>query len=127
MDVCWSYSYKVNCPVGMELQEIELQCSGDQLVCPLQSITCQCVVKGDVLIITWKSQSQIITQLEASGHINVPVTKTNFTVTVEGSTNEMSSNLSFTAQLQSDATTIKCLNFNENSLNFSYSFVGGHL
>ena len=109
----------------MKSHGIELQCNHDQLVCPMQSITCQCVVMGEAQILTWTSQSQVIAQFGAFGQTLIPLTNTAYTVTVEELENEVSSNLSFTAQLYSDLVTIQCLDFNENYFKFSYSIVGG--
>ena len=108
-----------------------MSCNQDHLVCPLQNITCHCVVIGnDHQILTWTTQSQVIVQFSTGGQTIAPPTNTNYTVTVEQSENdngleELSSNLSFVAQLQSHPLTIECLDISENFLNFSYSIVGG--
>ena len=115
----------------MKSHGLELSCNQDHLVCPLQSITCHCVVIGnDHQILTWKAQSQVIVQFNTGGQTIAPPTNTNYTVTFEESEydngpDELSSNLSFIAQLQSHSVTIQCLDLTENFLNFSYSIVGG--
>ena len=77
--------------------------------------------------LTWIVQSQIIAQFKANGQAIVPVTNTNYTATatVEESTNQLSSNLSFIAHLQLDPVTIQCIDIFENSATISYPFVGG--
>ena len=95
-------------------------------MCPLQNITCQCKVSNEEQTLTWISQSQVIAQFGPNGPPIIPVTSAKYiaTATVDQSTNELSSNLSFIAHLQFDPLPIQCLDINENTVNISYSFVG---
>ena len=110
------------------MRGLELNCNQDHLVCPLQSITCHCVVIGNDQLLAWKSQSQLIVQFTTNGQTVAPLTNANYTVTFKQLENDegdkLSSNLSFTALLQTHPMTIQCLDIDENTLNFSYSIVG---
>ena len=78
-------------------------------------------------ILTWKLQSQVIARFGANGQTIELVTSASYiaTATIEESTNELSSNLSFIAHLQIDPLPIRCLDIDENTVNTSFSFFGG--
>ena len=99
----------------------KLQCSHDQLVCPLQNITCQCVVTGAVQTIRWTLHSEIIAQFDISG--KALVSNPNYPATIEILETGQSSNVSFVAELQPGLSTIECTGFAAH-FNSSYSIIG---
>ena len=100
----------------------ELQCNHDQLVCPLQNITCQCVAMGMGQAIIWKFHSELIASFDADG--KPIVTNTNYPATVEVLESGQSSNVSFPAELQPGPMTVECIDADFNSETWSYSIVG---
>ena len=79
----------------------ELSCDHDQLTCALQTITCQCVVTETVHGITWRLGSKLIAQFNylGKGIFSDP----NYPATAEVLENgQLSSNVSFAAELKSD-------------------------
>ena len=103
----------------------ELQCDRDQLVCPLENITCQCVVTGtNVLlpVIIWVLHSEIVAQFDDLG--NSLASKTDYTTTVEVLENALSSNLSFPAELQFGPLTVACVDGDAKSTTMSFSIEG---
>ena len=100
----------------------ELQCDHDQLTCPLQNITCQCVVMGTAQVIIWRLGSELIALFDQEG--NNLASKTNYSVTVEVLENGLSSNVSLPAELKSEPATLECLDASLKSSNWSYSILG---
>ena len=103
----------------------ELQCGHDQLVCPLENITCQCVVTGTKFVlpaIIWYVHSQPVGFFDQDGfsYFSFP----NYTTTVEVLENGLSSNLSFPAELQSGPIIVECKDTNAQSTNRSFSIKG---
>ena len=101
----------------------ELQCDHNQLVCPLQNITCQCVVVETEMFkqtIVWYLDSELIIVFNHLG--NSQVVNANYTATVDVLENGLSSNLSFPAELQSGPLTVECedADFKFNSRSFSF-------
>ena len=100
----------------------ELQCDHNQLVCPLQNITCQCVVVETETfkqIVVWYLDSELIIVFNHLG--SSQVVNANYTATVDVLENGLSSNLSFPAELQSGPLTVECVDvdFESNSRSFS--------
>ena len=98
----------------------ELQCDHDQLVCPLQNITCHCVVTEFTL--SWTLDSKLIAQVNRQEKI---VLNANYSVTVkvlEDGLN-VSSNVSFVPELKSGPVTLLCQDIKGMST-WSYSLVG---
>ena len=103
----------------------ELQCDHDQLVCPLENITCQCVVTGTNLVLPfliWYLHSEIVDQFDDLG--NSQVSNTGYTTTVEVLENALSSNLSFPSELQSGPLTVACVDGDAKSTTMSFSIEG---
>ena len=100
----------------------ELQCNNDQLVCPLQNITCQCVAMGTGQAIIWKLHSEVIASFETNG--KPIVTNANYPATVEVLEGGQSSNVSFPAVLQPGPMTVECIDGDFKSETWSYSIVG---
>ena len=85
----------------------ELQCDHDQLVCPLQNITCQCVVTEEYSYIIWYLHSEFVGYFSYFG--SSVIGNPNYTATVEVlGKGLLSSNLSFPAELQSGPLTVEC-------------------
>ena len=102
-----------------------LQCDHDQPVCPLQNITCQCVVIGTEEFppnIYWYLHSEFVVHFNhlGKGQVNNP----NYTASAEVLENGLSSNLSFPAELQSGALTVECVDVNFESSNWSFLIEG---
>ena len=105
----------------------ELQCDHDQLVCLLQSITCQCVVTGTNVLppaLFWYLHSELVGQFDHLGNSLASNTNYTYTATVKVLQNELSSNLSFPAELQSGPLTVECENADLNSNTKSFSIEG---
>ena len=103
----------------------ELECDHDQLVCPLENITCQCVVTGTKVVlpaIFWFLHSEVVGQFDHLG--NSLISNTDYTTTVEVLENSLSSNLSFPAELQSGPLTVECVDADLNSNAKSFSIEG---
>ena len=103
----------------------QLQCDHDQLVCPLQNITCQCVVTGPGQAIAWRLNSKIIASFDFLGQCTLTSTNCFFaSVAVLESPQGLSSNVSFVAELQPGPTTIECRDADAKSYTSLYSTVG---
>ena len=98
----------------------QLQCDYAQLVCPLQKITCQCVVTGDFQNIFWRLQSELIASFDHLGQCAL-VNSNCSAATVEVLASGLSSNISFVAELQPGLVTIGCLDADFTSSSLSYS------
>ena len=100
----------------------ELQCSHHQLVCPLQNITCQCVVTGQPQAIFWTLHTELIAQFGNKGQsvFNNP----KYPATGKMLANGLTSNMSFSAELQTDPKTVECRDANAQSDTWSYSING---
>ena len=103
----------------------ELQCNHDQLVCPSENITCQCVVTGTKFVlpvIIWCVNSLPVGYFNHLGtsYFSFP----NYTTTVEVLENGLSSNLSFPVELLSGPITVECKDTNAQSANRSFSTEG---
>ena len=85
----------------------QLQCDNGQLVCPLQNITCQCVVTGEFLSIRWRLRSEFIAAFDFNGQCGLMSTNC-ADATVEVLASGLSSNVSFVADLQPGPLTIEC-------------------
>ena len=99
-----------------------LQCDQAQPLCPLQNITCQCVVAGTAQTIFWRVGSEFIVQFNQEGE--TVFSNTNYSTTVEVLENGLSSNVSLPAGLKSDPVTVECLDANVKSSTWSYSILG---
>ena len=89
----------------------ELQCDHDQLVCPLQNITCQCVATGTKELlpaIYWYLQYELVGQINNVGKAIYYTATVNYTATVEVLENALSSNLSFRGEPQYGPLTVLC-------------------
>ena len=100
----------------------ELQCDHDQLLCPLQNITCQCVVVETGMFkqtIVWYLDSDFVVQFTYLG--NRVVGNADYTATVEVLENGLSSNLSFPSELRTGPLTVQCEDaaFKSNTRSFS--------
>ena len=102
----------------------ELQCDQDQLVCPLENITCQCVGTGMELTISWILDSKLIAQFSPEGESLF--SNASYPATAKMLENGLSSNISFLAELKSDPVTLECLSVGETiaSNTWSYSIFG---
>ena len=103
----------------------ELQCDHDQLVCPLENITCQCVVMGTKVVlpvIIWYLHAELVGQFDDLG--NSLASNTDYTTTVEVLENGLSSSLSFPAELQSGPLTVECVDGDAKSTTLSFSIEG---
>ena len=102
----------------------ELQCDHDQLGCPLQNITCHCVVTGTAPTIFWRVGSEFIAQFNQEGE--TVFIKANYSIytTVEVLENGLSSNLSLPAELKSDPVTVQCFDALLKSSTWWYSIFG---
>ena len=100
----------------------ELQCDHDQLVCPLQNITCQCGVTEMPLAISWFLGSEGITQFDSLGQSVSENTNYSATAAVVG--NGLLSNLSLHADPQSSPVTVHCEDAHGQSNTLSYSVIG---
>ena len=98
----------------------QLQCDYVQLVCPLQKITCQCVVTGDLQSIFWRVQSELIASFDHLGQCALFNSNCS-AATVEVLASGLSSNISFAAELQPGPITIECINADFTSSSLSYS------
>ena len=105
----------------------ELNCDHDQLVCPFQTVTCQCVVIGMVpgTVLAWRLDSKLIAQFTHEGE-SIYVAA-NYNATGEMLQNGVSSNLSFVVQLQSGPVTLECIDSDGISNTWSCSIVGQFL
>ena len=100
----------------------ELQCDHNQLVCPLQNISYPCVVTGTILAMIWRLNSQniaLFNNLRESTFSNI-----NYFATGKIVQTGLSSNLSFSAELQSGPVTLECKDGNGISNTWSHSIVG---
>ena len=102
----------------------QLQCDGDQLVCPLQNITCQCVVTGPVQAMAWRWNSKLIAGFDRLGQCTLTSTNCYATVEVLQSPQGLSSNVSFLAELQPGQIKIECRDGNGESYTLSFTTVG---
>ena len=85
----------------------QLECNHDQLVCPLQNITCQCVVAEEFSSIRWRLRSELIAAFDHQGECTSLETSCS-AATVEVLASGLSSNISFVAELQPGPLTIEC-------------------
>ena len=85
----------------------QLECGHGPLVCPLQNITCQCVVTEEYSGIRWKLRSEIIASFNYVGDCIFPITNC-ASATVEILASGLSSNISFVAELLPGPLTIEC-------------------
>ena len=96
---------------------LQLQCDHDQLVCPLQNITCQCTVVNRSSI-AWSVDAEVVLVLENG---EIAGNNANYPVTVKVLENGLlASNLSF---IIAGSVTVQCLDSMEMS-NQSYSITG---
>ena len=100
----------------------ELDCHHNQLTCAFQIITCQCVVTETVHGITWTLGSKLIAQF---GYLGESLfSDPNYSATAEVLENDqLSSNVSFAAELKSDLVTVECLGTGGSS-SWSYPIFG---
>ena len=117
-----SRSFTVMAVTGSILPE--LQCNHDHLVCPLQTITCQCVVTGVLQSIFWEINSEIIAVVVHVGQSVIIQALYPTIATGKLVENGVSSNVSFVAELQFGPVTIRCIDDTEQSKNSSYSIFG---
>ena len=114
--------YELGFPVAMSVAGVspQLACDHGQLVCPLQNITCQCVVTDEYPTIRWKLRSESIATFNHLGQCTLP--KTNCSAaTVEVLASGLSSNISFVAELQPGPVTIECQGAGITSSSLSFS------
>ena len=104
--------------------EDQLECDHDQLVCPLQNITCLCVVTGSPQVIFWRLNSKLIAYFDHQGQCGLTNNNCSATVEVLQSPQGLSSNVSFVAELQPGPTTIECRDTDANSYTLSFSTIG---
>ena len=100
----------------------ELQCDQGKLACPLQNITCQCVVTGTAQTIAWRLGSKLIAQFNDVGE--TLISNANYPATFQVLANGLSSNVSLPAELKSDPDTVECLDAMFKSSTWSYSIFG---
>ena len=100
----------------------ELHCDHDQLVCPLQNITCQCAVTAKPLAMAWFVGSKLIVQFDRFGQ--VVSNNANYNATAVVVEERLLSILSFPAKLQSGSVTLRCEDAYGQVNTSSYSIVG---
>ena len=104
---------------------LELRCNHDALICPLQNVTCLCLVTGSRSGLAWKMQSQIVAQFSSSGKVVQPPADSAIEAKAQDQGNGVSSNLSFIAQSQDETMAVECSDDGVNSISSSYTVVGG--
>ena len=88
-------------------------------MCPLQTIICHCVVTANTVF--WRLDEEITVYVDHTGLIYVSNTK--YSATVKVLEDELSSNVSFVAELESGPVTLQCQDYNGIST-WQYSIVG---
>ena len=95
------------------------------MICPLENVTCQCMVEGMKQNLVWKMQSQTIVQIDSDGRFTLSPTDSDIVATALSQENKILSNLSFTAQRWADdSMTVECFDDGENFMSASYAVVG---
>ena len=118
-------AYLAGMTSSIRATELDLQCNHDQIVCPLQNITCQCVVEGTEPTLVWKLQSSIVAQFDSNATSFLPPTNFEIISTATAQGNEISSTMSFTAQLQynlMNTVTMECSDNGTYPLSSSYAY-----
>ena len=122
---CYMFTVKFLAAMAVGGMLPEMQCNHDQRVCPLQNITCQCVVtetETSKQTLSWYLHSELVGHFTHLG--NSLVSNTNYPATVEVLENGLSSNLSFPAEVKSGTLTVECVNVDFESSYLSYSIEG---
>ena len=99
----------------------QLECNHGQSVCPLQNITCQCVVTDEYPSLRWKLGSELIAAFDLFGQCTFAETNCS-AATVAVLAIGLSSNISFVAELQPGPVTIECQGVGTISSSLSFSF-----
>ena len=100
----------------------QLECDHGQSVCPLQNITCQCVVTDEYSSLRWKLRSELIAAFDHHGQCTLAETNCS-AATVEVQASGLASNISFVAELQPGPVTIECRGAGITSSSLSF-FLG---
>ena len=98
----------------------QLECDHNDLVCPLQKITCQCVVTGDFQVLLWKFSSEFIAVFDHLGQCYLVSTNCS-AATAEVLASGISSNISFVTELQPGPVIIECQDAYSTSSYLSFS------